>query len=186
MRWEQLFADLEAELEAQDATALRGEVTDRTRREAGLVGLADRLRASAQADIGVRCLGSHVASGRLLDTGPDWSLLQEQHGRQVLVPHRALVAVTGLGSVTSAPGSAGEVERRLDLRWALRGLARDRAGVRLLLVDGAHLTGTVDRVGADHLELAEHPQGEARRARAVRQVVAVPLTALAAVLSDLA
>jgi hypothetical protein len=87
--------------------------------------------------------------------------------------------VTGAGSRTSAPGTEGEVARRLDLRWALRGLARDRAGVAVVLRDGSTVNGTLDRVGADHLDVAEHPPGEARRASAVRQVRLVPLDALA-------
>jgi hypothetical protein len=58
-------------------------------------------------------------------------------------------------------------------------LARDRAGVSVVLRDASTLSGTLDRVGADHVDVAEHAPGEARRAAAVRQVRVVPLMALA-------
>ena len=184
MRWKSLFEDLEAQVEAAERSELEAEVRDRTRREAALVRTSDRLRAAVGHPLGVTVVGAGLLRGVLLDAGEDWLLLQEAGGAETLVPSAALLGVTGLGRATSAPGSEGQVARRLDLRWALRGLARSRAGVQLVVRDGTPLSGTLDRVGAHHVELAEHLQGELRRAAAVQQVRLVPLTALAPVRSS--
>ena len=183
MRWRELFDDLEAQYDASQAAELAGEVAERTRRELALLRLVDRLRAAEGAELTVTVPGAGPLRGRLLDAGVDWLLLDEGSGRESLVPLAAVLGVTGAGSRAAAPDD-GPVARRLDLRWALRGLARSRAGVSLGLVDGSVVTGTLDRVAADHLDLAEHGQGEARRAGAVRSVRLVPLSALALVRSS--
>ena len=183
MRWDDLFADLEAQAEAAAAAELAAEVEDRTRWEFGLVRLVDRLRAAGDATLSLTLSGVGPVHGRLVETGPDWVLLAEAGRRELLVALPAVLGVTGVGSHSDVPGSEGEVGRKLDLRWALRGLARSRTGVQVLLTDGTVLGGTLDRVGADHVDVAEHPVGEARRASAVRQVRLVPLTAVAGVRS---
>lgn len=184
VRWRALFDDLEAQAAAIDAADHAMEVADRTRRETALVGLLDRLRAHEGGPLVLTVQGVGAVRGGLLDTGVDWLLLEEDGGREVLVPLRAVLTLTGLGQRSEAPGSAGEVASRLDLRWALRGLARSRSPVVVVLLDGSSVFGTLDRVGADHLDLAEHEPGEARRAAAVRQVSTVPVAALALVRSS--
>lgn len=179
MRWQALFDDLEAQAAAVDAADHAVEVADRTRRETALLGLADRLRAAHGQQLVLTVQGAGAVRGVLLDTGVDWLLLEEAGLRELLVPLSAVLTLTGLGQRSAAPGSAGEVASRLDLRWALRGLARSRTPVVVVLRDGVTLSGTLDRVGADHLDLAEHLPGEARRAAAVRQVGTVPVAALA-------
>ena len=181
MRWQQLFADLEAQAAEQDAAAEQAEEASRARTEYGRVRLADRLRGAAGREVSVSCRGGVPFSGRLVDVGVDWLLLVDGQAREVLVAAGAVTAVAGLTTVTAPAEEQGEVARRLDLRRALRGLARDRATVSCLLEGGAVLTGTLDRVGADFVELAEHPSDQPRRRAAVTAVRAVPLGAVVAV-----
>jgi hypothetical protein len=183
MRWQGLFDDLEAQFDAAGAAELVGEVAERTRREAALLRLADRLRPAAGAELTVHVPGAGPQRGRLLDCGVDWLLLEQTGARELLVPLPAVLGVTGLGARSAGPDAEGPVAKRLDLRWALRGLARSRTGVGIGLVDGSLVSGTLDRVGADHLDVAEHGAGELRRASAVRQVRLVPLSAVALVRS---
>ena len=185
MRWEQLFADLEAQVVEQEAAAEQAEEASRARAEYGRVLLADRLRGSLGQDLSLSCRGAGELAGRLVDVGVDWLLLVDDQGREVLVAEGAVTAVAGLVAVTAPATLDGEVARRLDLRRALRGLARDRATVSCLLEDGGVLGGTVDRVGADFVELAEHPLDRPRRRGAVTAVRAVPLRAVVAVRTSL-
>jgi hypothetical protein len=183
MRWDRLFTDLEAQLEAADAAEFAGEVVERTRIEVGALRLVERLRAALDATVRLTCVGQEQVAGRLLRVGPDWVLVAERPEREAVVPLTAVTSVAGLGPWSSpgAGGASGVVAAKLDLRYALRGVARDRAGVVVTLVDGTVVAGTVDRVGADFVEIAEHPAGELRRARAVRQVRTVPLPALSVI-----
>ena len=181
MRWEQLFADLEAQAAEQETAADQAEAGSRARAEYGQLRLADRLGGSVGRPVTLRCLGAGDVGGRLVDRGVDWLLLSDPQDRDVLVATAAVCAVAGLATATAPVQDDGPVARALDLRRALRGLARDRAAVHCQLLDGTVLTGTVDRVGADFLELAEHPLDQPRRRGAVTGVRAVPLAAVVVV-----
>ena len=172
-RWSQLFSDLESQAEALAGAEELAEIAERTRIETGRLGLLDRLRPAEGHLIQVRCAGHGALPGRLDRVGADWLLLAEAAGAEALVPLASVVAVTGLGRWSEA--AVGRLERRLGLRSALRGLVRDRAPVQVVLVDGGSVAGTIDRVGVDFVELAEHPVGEPRRASSVQRVWTLPL-----------
>src|SRR5215210_4741212 len=167
MRWQQLFADLSAQFEEEEAAAERGESASRERAGTGALRLADRLGGAVGQPVVLGCRGAGRVSGVLTDVGVDWLLLEDERGIESLVASAAVTTVGGLGRRT-APPADGPVRVRLDLRRALKQLARDRSVVQLVMDDGEVLTGTIDRVGADYLELAEHPADEPRRAEAVR------------------
>lgn len=181
MRWDRLFRDLEAQLDAADAAELGAEVADRTRRESALVALVDRVRGAAGSRVSARVAGTGAVEGVLLEAGSQWLLVAEDGGRQTVLPLAAVLSVAGLGVRTSAPGD--QVFSRLGLAAALRAIARDRAGVSVGLVDGSVLTGTLDRVGADFVEVSLHGAGEPRRHDEVSGVRTVPFAALASVRS---
>jgi hypothetical protein len=181
MRWQHLFADLQAQFEEHEAALDRAEASSRARAEVGALLLLDRLRGSRGRPVALRCRGAGDVVGVLSDVGPDWLLLAEDSGREVLVARDAVVLVGGLDRSTAAPEESGVVGARWDLRRALRALVRDRSTVQVVLDDGTHLSGTLDRVGADYVELAEHPLDRPRRAEAVQAVRAVVIGAVAVV-----
>jgi hypothetical protein len=181
VRWDDLFRDLEAQLDVAGTAHEAAEIADRTRREQARLRLVDRLRAAIGVEVGMSVHGLGSVTGRVAEVGADWLLIVESTGRDLLLQQAAILGITGLGLQSAEPGSEGRVAARLDLRYALRAIARDRSPVTLVLVDGSQLTGTIDRTGADFLELAEHSLGDARRATAVRTIRTVPLEALAGV-----
>lgn len=180
MRWQELFADLEGQLEAEAARDLDLEVADRVRRERADVALGDRLAASVSRRLQLRVRGAGDVAGELADVGRDWMLLEAEGRRSALVPFSALLAVSGCAERSN---QSPTVARRFGLGHALRVLSRDRAVVRLLDVDGRSVAGTPDRIGSDHLDLAQHPADVPRRRANVTGRLVVPFSAIAVVWS---
>ncbi len=79
-------------------------------------------------------------------------------------------------AVGSDPG-VGSLAGRLSLTFVLRDLCRRRAALHVRTTRDL-LHGTLDRVGRDHVDLAEHEPGVARRDRSVRAIRLLPLTEL--------
>lgn len=182
-RWELLFADVDAEFEALRREEMTAETADRSRREFALVAFVDRLRAAVGAPLRVWLPDGEPIQGVLRQVGPDWMLLAEDEHRETLVPLAEVTAVSGLLARTAVAGAEGAVAAALDLRYALRRLARDRAPLLVTLRGGRVVSGTCDRVGRDFLEISEHPPGERRRLGGAGLALSVPLTAVLAVRS---
>jgi hypothetical protein len=177
-RWDGLFADLEAQAVALESAERAGEVEERIRIESGALRLVDRLRSAVGSLIRVSCQAGTAVDGTVRRAGSDWLLLDEDGGREALLALRTVVELSGLGRSATVPGSESVVESRLTFRIALRGLVRDRSTVQVRLTDGRTVVGTLDRVGADFVELAEHPAGELRRTAEVRHVLLLPIQAI--------
>ncbi|WP_307425609.1 hypothetical protein [Pseudarthrobacter defluvii] len=183
MRWDALFNDMESQFAEADRLALDSEINERTRAELVGLPLEHRLRAAVGYRIGVHLLCGESAHGELRHAGADALVLDEdQH--QVLIPYAAAARYVGLGRHALPENSP--VRRSIGLAHSLRGLARDRTELSVTLGGGAaavRLSGVIDRVGRDYIDLASVSPGEARRSQSVSQVSAIPFTALAMIRS---
>lgn len=182
MRWERLFEDLTAQLDAATDRDLDAEVADRTRRERALLSLQQRLAAQGRADpVGVTIVGLGLVRAEVADVGANWLLLAGPGERRTLVPLGSIRAISGLrGRV----GPVSAVVRGFTLAAALRAVSRDRSAVTVVDVDGQRHAGTIDAVGQDAFDLAEHPVDVPRRPQHVSALRTVPFAALAALLRD--
>ena len=172
MRWDQLFDDLESQLESElgaDDADVRAE---EERLRLGRLALRDRL-------IGV---GGKRLIVRPMAFGRDWlsgELIAESHRRtQCVVPLSAVAAVV-LGpheldaSLTEPSGDHARVLDRIGFSFVVRDLCRRRAAVTIV-TDAGDQHGTIDRVGRDHCDLAVHESGQPRRAGLVRELRILP------------
>lgn len=183
MRWNALFQDLELQLAEAGVLDLESEIAERSRAETAAIALEDRLRGSLASHVGVHLGSGQVFAGALTHAGAE-SLVLDEPLHQVLIPYAAVSHYSGLGRFAVAEASA--VRRKLGLASALRGLARDRAELTVLLAGqprDAQLQGVIDRVGRDFFDLALTLPGEARRAGRVADVATVPFQALDALRS---
>ena len=178
MRWDALFADLEAQGDALARAERAAEIDERTRYEVSVSAIADRLRGAIGTRIHLSCLGGVSVRGTVRAVGVGWLLVDEDSGQESLVMTDAVCRLRGLGR-RSAP--AEQASARLGLSSALRGVARDRLPVLVMLRDGSTITATIDRVGSDFVEMAAHAVGELRRGAGVLATELVPFAGLAAV-----
>lgn len=184
MRWDILFADLEARFDDLADAELMAQLPDRQRSAAGRLTMVQRCAGSLGASVRVRLRSGRLWTGELRTVGSDWLLLDGSGGQDIMIALAAVTSLEGLTPTTGLPLT--DVARRFDLRMALRGIARDRSPVVVAVTGsmeghhggGTELPGTIDRVGADFIEVAQHAMWEPRRAQSVRAVLLVPLAAI--------
>jgi hypothetical protein len=190
MRWDNLFDDLEGQLEQElgaEEIDLRAE---EERLRLGRLSLRDRLWALSRGE-GSEPARVSLSNGATLELSPrtfgqDWvsgDIVDASSRRaQFILPLDAIAGVrlsrpqvsTSLEDA-STPESERGLSRRLGLAFVLRDLCRRRQAVELVLPEGV-VTGTIDRVGRDHLDLAVHEVGTARRERLVSHYQVVPFS----------
>jgi hypothetical protein len=179
MRWQDLFADLEAQASSLERADEDQEIAERTRGELAHVSLLSRLRANVGRRITVRISGAGELSGQLQRVGADWLLIATTD--EIVVPLAALLGVVDLSPSAVSDEGVSVVASRLRMTSVLRSVARDRSAVRIVLRDGSPVFGTLDRVGADFVDVAVHDLGEAPRPRQVRSRATLALAAIACV-----
>jgi len=187
MRFDLLFDDLEAELETRLAVEGAQQRGEEERLRAARTTLRERIAVLAGAAGGIRV---RLIDGSSLDVVPgtvgrDWFAADLPGGGQCLVP-LAAVASLSLSAQQAAASRRRAPEEgphalsgKIGIGVVLRDLARRRVPVDLMSrAEAAMLHGTIDRVGADHLDLAVHERGAARRASSVLEHRIVALAAI--------
>jgi hypothetical protein len=186
MRWDNLFDDLEGQLEQEltaDDVDLRAE---EERLRLARLGLRDRLVSlhTAGGSPQARVLRLVLKDGSRISVTPatfgrDW-FAGELAGDARRAPF-CVVPLDGIAGISltrqqldvsldSGPpdDAAKSLSARLGLGFVLRDICRRRQGVQVRLAGGA-LSGTIDRVGRDHCDLAVHDAGEVRRESAITE-----------------
>lgn len=191
VQWDHVFEDLEGQLAAAWEAEQHSLAAEQERLRIAKLSLRDRLRAAADgaSDLVIEVVGDTRLTARMQLVGEDWCAVAGADRRAVLVPVAAIVSVGMTAAdlartVAAAPRRGARLVERMPMGFVLRDLARRRVPVTVQLRAGRALTGTIDRAGIDHLDLALHDPGMPRREAAVRGVRTVPFEAVAWVRLD--
>lgn len=186
MHWDDFFQDLEDQLSAEweaERAALDSE-TERLR--IARMGLRERVVAIARQDERIRLeLCDETCCEATIDAvGADWAAARQADGAILLVRLAAIVSVALAERVLVSSARAGKVRadriaERVTFGFALRDLARRRVAVTVGTSLGRVVSGTFDRVAADHGDLALHDAGAPRRESEVQGFRLIPFDGIA-------
>ncbi len=201
MRWERLFQDLEDQLERETDAELEDLARDEERLRIARLTLADRLHAllsgpSSLHEVTV-ALSLTTLVCRIVRVGRDWALVQitspgTRRGTALLPTgamrsltcnavgprlrdrEHSVLSRTDSGRTSSPAVADAGVSSGIGIAFVLRDLCRRRRQVTLVSHD-REWTGTIERVGKDHLDLAVHPLDQPRTSDAVTTVSVIAL-----------
>ncbi len=149
MRWDEVFADLQAQFRAAQESESLAVVGELAEAEIASTTLADRWRAALGRELTLRLADGTDRQGTVRDVAQSWLVLAHAN-RRSLIPAHAVVWVRGLGP--SAP-PATAVERALSLGHVFRAMAAQELEIVLHTSAGAY-RGRLARVAADHCDIA--------------------------------
>ena len=208
MRWDRLFEDLEDQLASEWEAERAALESEAERLRLSKTTLRERLGPLIGGDaVTVEVGDGSPQRGIICAVGSDFAALRPDRAATgdglrvrardglIIVPLAAVVwfgvahadllrtaragAAVHIDAPGVAPASPSRLSDRMTLGFVLRDCARKRRALRAGLHSGDILTGTIDRVGADHLDLALHDVDMPRRAESVRGHRMLPLASLA-------
>jgi hypothetical protein len=175
-----MFDELEAEFEAGLRREAEQEAVAAVRAEVGATVLWEQLARRIGIEV-VALAGDRVFRGIAVASYPEFLVLRPAGGAEHLIRYGPAVSIALPPEPPGLRPTAAATARRHRFAFALRELSRRREPVRVELADGARVDGTIEAVGSDYLEVAEHDSGEPRRRAAVRARRFVGFTAVVAV-----
>lgn len=191
--WDRFFEDLEDQLDSEWEAERAALDTEAERLRLARLTLRQRLVALAgdgDSPPRLELVDGDALTGRLAAVGADWVALTPDMRRvgAVLIPLAAVVAIGMPHADVLRTARAGTASPRLADRmtfgFVLRDLVRRRTPLTVTVLGGRALSGTIDRAGADHLDLALHDRGQPRRSDLVTGHRLIPFSAVVVVRLD--
>jgi len=187
VRWDRFFDDLEGQLASEWEAERAALDTEAERLRLSRVALRERLTALVDSEAAqqpsIEVVDGTVLAAGVTGVGADWVALDGGRYGALVVPFASIAAI-GMPHAdvlrSARPVSArSALADRMTLGFVVRDLVRRRVAVTVHLANGRVLGGTIDRAGADHLDIALHEPGTPRRATAVTGHRIVPFAAVA-------